>query len=180
VIADEVSLREAHGPKRLPRLFRWQRSGYGAVEASATLAETYRALRRGRELAKDSPGAGDFYYGEMEMRRRCAPRVDRVLLFAYWLVSGYGLRASRAFAGYVVAVAAIAAAIHRWGLTSHAGLGRVLAYVLLSSATILQKPSPGLPLNTAGTYFEFAARVSGPALLALMVLALRSRVRRSA
>jgi uncharacterized protein YjbI with pentapeptide repeats len=33
------------------------------------IAELYRALRKGREDAKDEPGAGDFYYGEMEMRR---------------------------------------------------------------------------------------------------------------
>jgi uncharacterized protein YjbI with pentapeptide repeats len=30
----------------------------------------YRALRKGREDSKDVPGAADFYYGEMEMRRQ--------------------------------------------------------------------------------------------------------------
>jgi Pentapeptide repeats (9 copies) len=35
----------------------------------AALALLYRALRKGRENAKDEPGAADFYYGEMEMRR---------------------------------------------------------------------------------------------------------------
>jgi uncharacterized protein YjbI with pentapeptide repeats len=33
------------------------------------VAELYRALRKGREDSKDEPGAADFYYGEMEMRR---------------------------------------------------------------------------------------------------------------
>jgi hypothetical protein len=36
---------------------------------SAQLAGLYRALRKAREDAKDEPGAVDFYYGEMEMRR---------------------------------------------------------------------------------------------------------------
>ena len=33
------------------------------------VAVLYRALRKSREDAKDEPGAADFYYGEMEMRR---------------------------------------------------------------------------------------------------------------
>ena len=33
----------------------------------------YRALRKGREDVKDEPGAADFYYGEMEMRRARPP-----------------------------------------------------------------------------------------------------------
>src|SRR6266540_1523375 len=35
----------------------------------AAIALLYRALRKGREDSKDEPGAADFYYGEMEMRR---------------------------------------------------------------------------------------------------------------
>jgi uncharacterized protein YjbI with pentapeptide repeats len=38
---------------------------YGPPE----IAGVYRALRKGREDNKDEPGAADFYYGEMEMRR---------------------------------------------------------------------------------------------------------------
>ena len=41
----------------------------GLVEP-ARLAALYRELRKGREDAKDEPGAADFYYGECEMRRR--------------------------------------------------------------------------------------------------------------
>jgi hypothetical protein len=39
------------------------------VVESARLAALYRELRKGREDAKDEPGAADFYYGECEMRR---------------------------------------------------------------------------------------------------------------
>nr|WP_107069213.1 pentapeptide repeat-containing protein [Streptomyces durhamensis] len=63
------------------------------------LAAAYRQLRKGYEDGKDEPGAADFYYGEMEMRRkdRMSPLGERGLLSLYWLLSGYGLRASRAF-----------------------------------------------------------------------------------
>jgi hypothetical protein len=75
------------------------------------IAGLYRALRKGREDIKDEPGAADFYYGEMEMRRHrpvsyrnpgdqssatVQGRAERGILTAYWLMSGYGLRASRA------------------------------------------------------------------------------------
>jgi hypothetical protein len=64
----------------------------------ADIALLYRALRKGREDSKDEPGAADFYYGELEMRRhdRTASWPERVVLWLYWLVAGYGLRATRA------------------------------------------------------------------------------------
>ncbi|WP_432092022.1 pentapeptide repeat-containing protein [Streptomyces sp. NRRL F-5630] len=64
------------------------------------LAPVYRALRKAFEDQKHEPGAADFYYGEMEMRRNAddIPRSERALLTAYWALSGYGLRASRALA----------------------------------------------------------------------------------
>ncbi len=76
---------------------------------SADIALLYRALRKGREDSKDEPGAADFYYGEMEMRRhdRTAPWPERVVLWLYWLVAGYGLRASRAF-GWLLGLLAVA------------------------------------------------------------------------
>jgi hypothetical protein len=76
------------------------------------IAGVYRALRKGREDNKDEPGAADFYYGEMEMRRRAkrpgpaqrASRGERWLLTLYWLTRGYALRASRAFASLVLVI----------------------------------------------------------------------------
>jgi hypothetical protein len=80
-------------PPRAPR------NRQARIEA-ARIQSIYRDLRKGREDAKDEPGAADFYFGEMEMRRFAAPpwSVERFLLTAYWLVAGYGLRSSRAFA----------------------------------------------------------------------------------
>ncbi len=70
------------------------------------VAETYRALRKSLEDAKNEPGAADFYYGEMEMRRRARDRgrTERALITVYWLVSGYGLRAWRALAFLAVLI----------------------------------------------------------------------------
>jgi uncharacterized protein YjbI with pentapeptide repeats len=74
----------------------------------ADLALLYRALRKGREDAKDEPGAADFYYGEMEMRRHdhTAPLAERFVLWLFWLSSGYALRASRAL-GWLLGVLAL-------------------------------------------------------------------------
>lgn len=73
------------------------------------VATLYRQLRKAFEDGKNEPGAADFYYGEMEMRRH--DRVDttageRFLLRGYWLLSGYGLRASRAI-GWLLAAMAV-------------------------------------------------------------------------
>ncbi len=72
---------------------------------AARVAALYRALRKGSEDRKNEPGAADFYYGEMEMRRLCAgTRTERLLLGLYWLVSGYGLRAWRALVSLLIVV----------------------------------------------------------------------------
>ncbi|WP_392667659.1 pentapeptide repeat-containing protein [Streptomyces sp. LN785] len=62
------------------------------------VAALYRQLRKAFEDGKNEPGAADFYYGECEMRRHDrtgTPTVERGLLWGYWLLSGYGLRALR-------------------------------------------------------------------------------------
>ncbi|MFZ4145284.1 pentapeptide repeat-containing protein [Streptomyces griseoincarnatus] len=76
------------------------------VPSLATLTAVYRQLRKAREDAKDEPGAADFYYGEMEMRRhgRKWNEAERWILQLYWLVSGYGLRASRALGWLTLAM----------------------------------------------------------------------------
>jgi hypothetical protein len=75
----------------------------------AEIAKLYRALRKEREDSKDAPGAADFYYGEMEMRRhdRTAPKSERFLVLLYWLIAGYALRSSRAL-GWLLTVLVIA------------------------------------------------------------------------
>ena len=93
----------------------------------AQIAGLYRALRKGREDNKDEPGAADFYYGEMEMRRHAhheqarqerrrghwetwaTARVEHAILWLYWLVSGYALRSWRALAAFAALLVLFAA-----------------------------------------------------------------------
>jgi uncharacterized protein YjbI with pentapeptide repeats len=84
------------------------------------LAAIYRQLRKGREDAKNEPGAADFYYGEMEMRRHApnTPRAERLLLGLYWLTAGYALRASRALATLALLLVSVIVLLTLWGLPS--------------------------------------------------------------
>lgn len=88
------------------------------VPGLASLTTVYRQLRKAREDSKDEPGAADFYYGEMEMRRhsRGSGTAERRLLQAYWLLSGYGLRATRALAWLLAAMTVSVLALTLWGL----------------------------------------------------------------
>jgi hypothetical protein len=97
----------------------WNVSVFGAQDARpASLAPVYRQLRKSFEDSKNEPGAADFYYGEMEMRRHSSqtPRAERGLLTAYWALSGYGLRATRALVWLLLAMASTILAMLLWGL----------------------------------------------------------------
>ncbi|MFJ8752936.1 pentapeptide repeat-containing protein [Streptomyces sp. NPDC102441] len=88
----------AHQPGAAPG---WNTAVLGSGRVGPLqLAPVYRALRKAFEDGKHEPGAADFYYGEMEMRRHAhdIPQSERFLLTSYWALSGYGLRASRALA----------------------------------------------------------------------------------
>ncbi|WP_018383450.1 pentapeptide repeat-containing protein [Wenjunlia vitaminophila] len=88
------------------------------VPGPAALARVYRHLRKSLEDSKNEPDAADFYYGECEMRRHDTerPTGERALLFLYWAVSGYGLRASRALAWLLIAMTVTVSALMLWGL----------------------------------------------------------------
>ncbi|WP_197288156.1 pentapeptide repeat-containing protein [Nocardia sp. NRRL S-836] len=82
------------------------------------LAVLYRSLRKAFEDTKNEPGAGDFYYGEMEARRH-APSTgcgERALLTAYWAISGYGQRAGRALGALMVLIGLLTVLLTGWGL----------------------------------------------------------------
>ncbi|WP_331737414.1 pentapeptide repeat-containing protein (plasmid) [Streptomyces sp. NBC_00984] len=79
----------------------------------------YRQLRKAFEDGKNEPGAADFYYGECEMRRHDrtgTSRVERRLLWGYWLLSGYGLRASRALGWLAASMLATIVLLMAFGL----------------------------------------------------------------
>jgi hypothetical protein len=155
----------------------------------ATIAGLYRALRKGREDAKNEPGAADFYYGEMEMRRHSSEmadtktggsrgRVTRSVLFAYWLVSGYGLRAWRSIAALAAIVALFAIAYQLVGFALPPKPDSYLTSLLFTFRSTLSLTDDQVKLTAWGSLLQALLRLTGPALLALTLLALRGRVKR--
>jgi hypothetical protein len=180
------------------------------------LAGLYRQLRKAQEDAKNEPGAADFYYGEMEMRRHAhtTPAAERAIVWLYWLVSGYGLRAIRSLAALVIVGTIVTVALVGWGLaasTPPQHLTGTITTTRHNPAQIdatLQTTAPELPsasqrwttqrtrtslqitlesiafrstdepLTPAGVWITIAARILGPILLALALLAVRNRVKR--
>jgi hypothetical protein len=142
------------------------------------IAGLYRALRKGLEDIKDEPGAADFYYGEMEMRRRAARPVERVVLTAYWLVSGYGLRAWRAFVWLAGITAALAIAFHLVGFIRPPQPDSYWTSLLYAFRATLSLTDNEVTLTAWGKFLQAVLRLTGPVLLGLAILALRGRVKR--
>lgn len=143
------------------------------------IASVYRALREALEDRKDEPGAADFYYGEMEMRRHESDIATRALVTLYWLVSGYALRATRALLALALTVALAAAVLSRWGFHPsgpYRGYGRSLLFALESSISLLRAPSASL--SAGGQITEIILRVAGPLFFGLALLSIRGRVKR--
>jgi hypothetical protein len=151
----------------------------------------YRALRRGREDAKDAPGAADFYFGEMEMRRHrlaSAPRSrrsgERLLLVMYWLLSGYGLRAGRALLAFAMTVSVAAVGFYAVGISGgpgrqHVAFSRAVLYSLESSTSVSRiAGAQTLALSGWGELLAMLLHVIGPLLLGLALLSARQWVKR--
>ena len=101
----------------------WSKKRSGQAEVGPErLAVLYRQLRKAQEDAKNEPGAADFYYGEMEMRRNASTTSagERGILWLYWLISGYGLRAIRALAALLVLSMIVTTLLVGWGLAAAA------------------------------------------------------------
>jgi Pentapeptide repeats (9 copies) len=149
------------------------------------IASLYRQLRKGREDSRDEPGANDFYYGEMEMRRRSGRRGERLILWAYWLVAGYGLRASRALLALAITILLGALLLSQWGFrhgSHHSALGlsygRTLLFAVQSSISLLRASTPPGPETAGGQVIEIILRLAGPLFFGLALIALRGRVKR--
>jgi hypothetical protein len=212
LIAEEIAWRNAHtGPKK-------HRKPTESKMLAADIAAIYRELRKGLEDAKNEPEAADFYYGEMEMRRlagrarddrsddhrRQAPSImEHVLLYGYWAVSGYGLRAWRATTMLVVLIVAAALLFSHAGLATQAlperlasinpkdgavtylatkpqppGFLTALNFSARESVSLLHADSASVKTQGAGTLVDFVLRLASPVLLAFIVLALRARTKR--
>lgn len=183
VVAEEAVVRVATDRPRSvgdwwPTADELLRTGARGVSAG-DVARIYRQLRKAREEAKDEPGAADFYYGEMEMRRRAAPRWsgEGFVLWLYWLTSGYGLRASRAIACLVALVFGSATLMGKIGFADSHTWTMSLVYVA-DTATKLVGFSTSEKLTGWGVALQIVMRLAGPVLLGLAVLSIRGRTKR--
>ena len=145
---------------------------------ASQVAAAYRDLRRSFEARSDMPGAADFYYGEMQMRKWSGEtRVfERFMLWAYWLVAGYGVRPLRALIGWLATV--VLGAGFLW-------FGAVAPRHLPLDHSLLFSVRAALPgfdlakeLSIQAEWALIALRVVGSVLVALFVLALRARFMR--
>lgn len=200
-----------------PKHARWADVKPGVAQVRPErLAALYRQLRKAQEDAKNEPGAADFYYGEMEMRRhaRSTPAPERAIICLYWLISGYGLRALRSLVALVLVGAVVTAALTGWGLAAITSPQQLAGTVTTTphkpariNATLRvigpQLPpasqrwtaertqtalevtfesvafrTPDRPLTAAGRWITIIARILGPLLLALTLLAIRNRIKR--
>lgn len=141
------------------------------------VASIYRDLRRSLEAKSDMPGASDFYYGEMEMRRWRAdrPLLEHILVWCYWLTSGYGLRPGRALMEWVFLVLIGAWLLFRFGIEPPASAQQSILCAIRAAI-------PGFPthpsLTAEGQWIEIGLRVLGAIFIALFLLAARSIVMR--
>lgn len=149
------------------------------------LAGLYRALRKAREDSKDQSGAADLYYGEMEMRRRSAmpekrgrlrARAEKVVITGYWLLAGYGLRASRSFAALAAVILLAGVPLTLWGFHPARAYFRSVLFAAQSSLTLIHPPEAHM--SASGEVVQIAIRLAGPALVGLAILSLRSRIKR--
>jgi uncharacterized protein YjbI with pentapeptide repeats len=195
VIAEERAWRASRSSPRWERPWWPERlDPEPAVLDPGQIAGLYRALRKGREDIKDEPGAADFYYGEMEMRRRAQRprgstsdtrasssswgRVERSILTAYWLVSGYGLRAWRSLVWLAGITVALAVAFHLVGFVRPPQPDTYWTSLLYASRATLSLTDPEVTLTAWGKFLQAVLRLTGPVLLGLALLALRGRVKR--
>jgi Pentapeptide repeats (9 copies) len=146
------------------------------------LAVLYRALRKAQEDSKNEPGAADFYYGEMEMRRRDrhTPWAERVVVWLYWLVSGYGLRGLRALAWLAAVVIGLAGLLQAIGFNGgDPGFRDAVIYAAQSTVSIASSNTALTEhVSWAGEVLRIVLRLAGPVLLGLALLAVRNRVKR--
>jgi len=149
------------------------------------IAGIYRALRKGREDSKDEPGAADFYYGEMEMRRhdRTTAKAERLVLFLYWLTSGYALRFSRALTWLLASLVAATLVLAEWGLGKSGTVANWTFPARLGSAALVAVEgavfrSSEQQLTYTGQLIQDLLRFIGPVFLGLAILSIRGRVKR--
>lgn len=183
-IADTKTLPQSKsllGPHR--RRLANDRRGASATEV-AVLERNYRDLRRQLEATGNTHGANDFYYGEMEARRRQLTISDprRWLLELYRMVSGYGTSPWRPIVTWQLLVLAAGRLLLIGGVDVgdkplvHSKL-QVWRFALDGSLSFF-RPTAAPLLTIPETLIMVSLRILGPVLLALAAIAVRNQTKR--
>jgi hypothetical protein len=102
----------------------------------------------------------------------------RGILTAYWMVSGYGLRAWRALAWLIILTALLAVAFHLVGFKHAPQPNTYWTGALYALRATLSLTDNQVTLTAWGQLLQAVLRLTGPVLLGLALLALRGRVKR--
>jgi len=160
----------------------------GEARPWARIERLYRELKQNYEDRRDYERAGDFHYGEKEMRRRNpeTPFILRFLLTFYWLFSGYGERYLRPLIWAGLLLAASTIGYLALGLSSKGGESTLAltngwdwlraAFYSFRVMTFL-KPDDLIPIGCSKVVNTIESLL-GPLLLGLFALAVRQRLKR--
>ncbi|MCL6642568.1 MAG: pentapeptide repeat-containing protein, partial [Candidatus Bipolaricaulota bacterium] len=149
-------------------------------EDLAKVERLYRHLKQNFESQRDYGRAGEFHYGEMEMKRRQLGPVGQIPFWIYRILSGYGESYGRALIvllGMWIVFAVLFTVVgytDEWG--NHADLWRSLIYSA-QSMTLFHEPNITFH-NVWGKAIELVASVLGVIQIALFGLALQRRFKR--
>ena len=158
----------------------------------------YRQLKRNYEEKRDYAGAGDFHFGEQEMRRRQQTLLGQwtSLTLPYRLFSGYGEKWGRALVSFFIAVFLFAGLNllwiqpktpwhppNAWEQTDPMGKlveSSLFTFKLMTLQRDLKYEAVSQPvwLGRLGKLVLNLEFLIGPALIALMLLAIRRQFRR--
>jgi uncharacterized protein YjbI with pentapeptide repeats len=157
----------------------------GKTREWAHVEQLYRQLKQNYEDRRDYARAGDFHYGEKEMRRRNphTPSWLRWLLKVYRCVGGYGERCLPPFLWSIGLFVVCAGLYLCFGLRpkdlcSTPALTSVWGYFDYSLRVMtFLKPDDLVPIGCARYVTTFESLL-GPILIGLFALALRQRLKR--
>jgi uncharacterized protein YjbI with pentapeptide repeats len=146
----------------------------------AKVERLYRHLKQNYESQRDYGRAGDFYYGEMEMKRRQLNPLGQIPFWIYRILSGYGESYPRALFWLIVmwllfaVLFTVVGYTDEWG--NHADLWRSLIY---SAQSMTPFHEPNITFHSAwGKAIKLVASVLGVIQIALFGLALQRRFKR--
>jgi len=154
------------------------------------IERVYRELKQNFEERRDYERARDFHYGEKEMRRKNPDSSLglRLMLWLYWLVSGYGERCLRPLVWAGILFIMCAGFYLGLGLCPKGESTRLammntwnwLGYSFLYSFQVmtLLRPTDFEPAGLCGRFVYTAQSLLGPLLIGLFALALRQRLKR--